>query len=336
MIGAASWSEDDLEAAERRYRQSLEIAIEAGFGPGQAAALHGLAVVRWYAGDHREAEALVDESLTLFRALSGTSDVAPSMLDIGEILVPQPEIGVARMAFQETFTPFHDIACRTAVGYVLANRGMMSRVSGDLDGAMRDTKESLDLFRTIGDERAIAHALGRLGNLAIAVGEYAQARGLLEECLAIRDAIGDTRGTSLAQGNLGNLAIAEGDLARAQVLLDDSAIAFRRRGDMWGYGSALGNLASLALARDDVREARRLLEESLVAIRITGRARWIAWILVQLAAVTRLDGQRERAAAMAADALAIFQRLGDRDGETECLRLASPGRAGEERQGLRH
>ena len=200
VIGSASWSEDDLEAAERRYRQSLEIAIEAGFGPGQAAALHGLAVVRWYAGDHREAEALVDESLTLFRALSGTSDVAPSMLDIGEILVPQPEIGVARMAFQETFTPFHDIACRTAVGYVLANRGMMSRVSGDLDGAMRDTKESLDLFRTIGDERAIAHALGRLGNLAIAVGEYAHARGLLEECLAIRDAIGDTRGTESGAG----------------------------------------------------------------------------------------------------------------------------------------
>ena len=32
VIGAASWSEDDLEAAERRYRQSLEIAIEAGSG----------------------------------------------------------------------------------------------------------------------------------------------------------------------------------------------------------------------------------------------------------------------------------------------------------------
>jgi len=123
---------------------------------------------------------------------------------------------------------------------------------------------------------------------------------------------------------------------RAQVLLDESAIAFRRRGDMWGYGSALGNLASLALARDDVREARRLLEESLVAIRITGRARWIAWILVQLAAVTRLDGQRERAATMAADALAIFQRLGDSDGEAACLRLVSPAGAEEERQGLHY
>ena len=335
VLGVASWSDDDLEAAEETYRQSLEIATEARFGPGQGAALHGLAVVRWYAGDHREAEALVNESLAHFRASSQTTQVTPPMLDLGEILLPQPETGAVRMAFQETFAPFQDVASRTAVGYVLANRGMMRRVSGDFEGAVRDIEESLELFRAISDERAIAHALGRLGNLATAVGEFAHARDLLEECLAIRRRIGDSRGTGLAQGNLGNLAIAEGDLTRAQALLDDSATAFGRRGDMWGYGSALGNLASLALAKGDIGEASRLLEESLVAIRITGRVRWIAWTLVQLAAVTRLDGQSERATSLTADALAIFRRLGDRDGEAACLTPGVPGSAEKTRRGLR-
>ena len=336
VLGVVSWSEDDLEAAEKTYRLSLEIATEAGFGPGQGAALHGLAVVRWYAGERREAEALIDESLILFRALPQTRELTPPMLDLGEILVPQPETGALRMAFQETFAPFQDVASRTAVGYVLANRGMMRRVSGDLGGAMRDMEESLELSRAIGDERAVAHALGRLGNLATAAGELAQARDLLEECLAIRHRIDDSRGTGLAQGNLGNLAIAEGDLARAQALLDDSATAFGRRGDMWGYGSALGNLASLALAKGDIGEARRLLEESLATIRITGRARWIAWTLVQLAAVDRLDGQSDRSASLSADAVAIFRRLGDRDGEAACLAPEVPGSAGNNRHGLRH
>ena len=135
------------------------------------------------------------------------------------------------------------------------------------------------------------------------------------------------------QGNLGTLAIAEGDLARAQALFDDSATAFGRRGDMWGYGSALGNLASLALAKGDIGEAGRLLEESLAAIRITGRARWIAWTLVQLAAVARLDGQSRASSGLGADALEIFQRLGDRDGEAACLAPAAPGSAGKHRQG---
>ena len=328
VLGVPSWSEGSLETAEDVYRRSLAIATEAGFEAGQAAALHGLAAVRWSAGDRREAEELVDRSLTLFRSLADTTDVAPPMIDLGEVLEPQPETGVLRLTFQETFGPFQDVACRTAVGYVLANRGMMSRVSGDLAGARRDIEESVRLFRAIGDQRAIAHALGRLGNLATAMGELAHARSLLEECLAIRLRIGDSRGTGLAQGNLGNLAIAEGDLSRAQALLDDSATAFRRRGDMWGYGSALGNLANLALAKGDVPEARRLLEDSLATNRITGRPRWIAWTLVQLAAVERLDGQVLRAASLIAEALPTFQRLGDRVGEAECLALGAPGASG--------
>jgi len=323
-LGVAAWSEDDLPAAEDVSRQALGIATEAGFGPGQAAALHALAVMRWYSGDHRGAEALIDESLVIFRASSGSADAAPSMVDLGEIVVPEPVTGSMRMAFQETFAPFHDVACPTAVGYALANRGMMRRLSGDLDGAVRDIDESLAIFRTIGDDRAIAHALGRLGNLATAMGEFAHAHSLLEECLAIRRRIGDSRGTGLAQGNLGNLAVAEGDLAGAQGLLDDSATAFRRRGDMWGYGSALGNLASLALARGDHDGARRLLEESLVAIRATGRARWIGWTLVQLAAVARLDGHHDRTAHHIAEARPIFRRLGDQAGEAACLQLLVP------------
>ncbi len=332
VLGTAAWSEDDLDAAEAAYRRSLDIATAAGFGPGQAAALHGLAVVRWYAGEQAEARALVDRSLASLRALTEDTDVAPPMVDLGEIVVPQAQTGAARLAFQETFAPFQDIACPTAVGYVLANRGMMSRLSGDFSGAKRDIEEAVALFRAIGDERAIAHALGRLGNLATAMGDFAQARGHLGECLAIRRRIGDSRGTGIAQGNLGSLAIAEGDLPRAQLLIHESAIAFERRGDMWGYGAALGNLANLALAKGDVGEARRLLEASLAAISGTGRARWTAWTFVQLAAVDRLDRQPERAARLASDALVIFRRLGDRRGEAESLALTTDAPPGKRRR----
>jgi hypothetical protein len=72
-----------------------------------------------------------------------------------------------------------------------------------------------------------------------------------------------------------------------------------------------------------VGEARRLLEESLVAIHITGRARWMAWALVQLAAVAQLDGRAEDAASRNSEAIAIFRRLGDRQGEAESLRLGA-------------
>ena len=64
--------------------------------------------------------------------------------------------------------PFQDVTCAVALGYALANRGMIRRAVGQLDAARRDMVDALDLFRAIGDERAIAHGLGRLGNLAAA------------------------------------------------------------------------------------------------------------------------------------------------------------------------
>ncbi len=321
VVATSAWSEDDLTVAERDYRECLEFAREAGFRPGQAAALHGLAVVRWYAGDVRYAGRLIDDSLGLFRDLADSSELAPTILGIGEILIPEPAIGTHRLVFQETFVPFQDVTCAVALGYALANRGMIRRVVGQLEAAHRDMVDALERFRAIGDERAVAHGLGRLGNLAAATGEFAEAREQLEECLAIRLRIGDSRGTGLAQANLGNLAVAEGDPARARVLLEESAVAFRRRGDMWGYGAALGNLASLAIAEGDLTLAGRRLEESLVVDRTVRRHRWLAWGLVQLAAVTRLDGHPEGAVAMRNEALEIFRRLGDRQGEEAALAL---------------
>jgi hypothetical protein len=88
-------------------------------------------------------------------------------------------------------------------------------------------------------------------------------------------------------------------------------------------------LASLALATGEIEEARRLLESSLAAVRITGRLRWTAWVLVQLAAVSRLAGDLESAGTLSTEALEIFVRLADRLGEVEARALgARPAETG--------
>jgi tetratricopeptide (TPR) repeat protein len=321
VLGVAAWSEDDLVEAKRIYEESLAVATAAGIAPARAAAMHALGIVCWYARERERADELLTASLDMFRALTGEQELAPPMLDVGEILMPQPESGGVRMVFVETFAPFQDVQCRTAAGYVLANQGMLDLAMGDHARARARMEESLALFEAIGDERAIGQTLGRLGILATAEGDLPRARESLTESLEVRRRIGDTRGMTLATSSLGNVATAEGDYARARELLDDSVTTFRRRGDLWGYASALGNRANLALAEKDDAAARRLLEESLTATRAAGRARWIAWTEVQLAAVTAMQGDRERAGELAAGALATFQRLGDQFGVDRCLAL---------------
>jgi class 3 adenylate cyclase len=327
-IAPSAWSLDDAAGAERVYRESLALAEEADFGPGRAAAMEGLGIIRWSRGHRQEAEALLQESLALFRSLVDSPELAPTALQVGEFLVPEPETAGVRLVFEEAFSMFQDVPCRAAVGYVLSNLGMIARVEGDHKAARSYMEEALSVFETMADERAIGHTLGRLGNLATAEGDYERARELLERSLEVRRGIRDWLGVTLSESNLGNLAIAEGDYERAGTLLERSADAFRRRGNRWGFSTTLGNLASLALARGDRTEARRRLEESLSVIREIGRTRWIGWALVQLAALARLEGDHDQAENHIEEALAIFRRIDDPRGIEHCLafRSGSPHR----------
>jgi predicted ATPase/class 3 adenylate cyclase len=313
-IGVPLFGRDDLQGAEVKFRNSLDLATEAGYEPGRAAAMQSLGVIRWHRGDRGGAEELLTESLRLFRTLGESSELAPPMLDVGEFLVPEPETAGLRIVFQETFSSFLDVPCSTAVGYVLANLGMIARAGGDHPRARSSLEEALAVFEALGDERAIGHALGRLGNLATAEGDHERARGLLERSIEIRRRIKDWRGMTLAESNLGNLATAEGDLETAAALLERTADTFRRHVDRWGYAATLGNLASVALARGDRADARRWIEKSLITIEEIGISRWKGWAYVQLGGLARLEGDDERAEAHVREALEIFRGIEDARG----------------------
>jgi predicted ATPase len=325
LLGMATWSQDDLSRSADLFGESRAVAAEAGFGPGRAAALHALGIVRWYANEAGEADALLEESLALFRGLGGSPELAPPMLDVAEFLVAQPGTGGFRIVWEESFSPIVDVPCPTATGYVLANRGMIARTDGDLVRARAYLDAALAQFEEVGDARAIAQAMARLGNLARVEGDFATARDLLQESLTIRTRLGETRSATLTMASLGNLAAGEGDFVSARELLGETADTFRRRGDRWGHASALSDLASLALLEGDPPEAIRLLEEALEVIDETGRRRWKAWALVQLAAASRQAGDESVAKDRMDDALALFRQIGDRRGEETCIDLRARG-----------
>ena len=119
-MGVPSFGRDDLRGAVM-FRDSLDLATEAGYEPGRAAAMQAWA---WSAGTGViAAPAGSSPSLRVFRTLGESSELAPPMLDVGEFLVPEPETAGLRIVFQETFSSFLDVPCSTAVGYVLANLG---------------------------------------------------------------------------------------------------------------------------------------------------------------------------------------------------------------------
>jgi predicted ATPase/DNA-binding SARP family transcriptional activator len=321
VLGVVVWSKDELREAERTFAEGVEIATEIGYEPGRAAATLGLGVVMWYANQPERSAELLRESLATFRTLVDDPDLAPSMLDVGESLVPHTGTGGLRIAFQETFGTFLEVPCRTAVGYVLSNEGMLAAAEGNVARARDRLEESLALFETIGDQRAIGQALTRLGNLATHEGEFGRAREFLEAAFEVRRRIGDWRGTMMTKLGLGNLAVQEGNLGEAEALLRDATATFERRGDKWGYIGALSDLANLALARGDAEDAEQRLRESIQLAGVTRRPRWVAWAHVQLGEIARLKGDTMGASASLRESLSMFETVGDERGARHCRTL---------------
>jgi tetratricopeptide (TPR) repeat protein len=137
--------------------------------------LAGAAAAR---GDCREAWALYEESLGIFRKLSDRPGIAESLGHLGKVAVSQ----------------------------------------GDYETARAYYKESLAIFREMEDRRGIARCLQGLARLAVVRGQAARAARLFGAAAALREAMGiqlsiseeaeHERDFSIARSGLGELAFA--------------------------------------------------------------------------------------------------------------------------------
>jgi tetratricopeptide (TPR) repeat protein len=221
-LAAALWRFWDIHSNFTEGRSWLERALEKGMSAPasvRAKALNRAGVMAWRQGDHSAAQALLEESLTLFRELGDQRGIAN----------------------------------------VLNYSGNIAWAQGDLERAKALHEESLAIRRALGDQGGIASSLGNLGNIAWAQGDYERAKVLYEECLALFRELGNQWGVANVLNNLGVVVRAQGDYGRARVLLEESLTLFRGLGSQWGIVNALEELAKLAGVKGQRERAARLL-----------------------------------------------------------------------------
>jgi tetratricopeptide (TPR) repeat protein len=139
----------------REGRERLTALLAAGRGVGaelRAKALLWLATLTWRGGDYAGGQALLQESLALYRSLGDRRGAGRALTEIGDI-------------FLET---------------------------GNLVRGQDFLAQGLALGREAGDELGIARALNDLGELARSRGDYPTARPLYEESLLHAREVGDT------------------------------------------------------------------------------------------------------------------------------------------------
>jgi predicted ATPase len=302
---------DDGARAAGFYEAALALAREHGLAAAEAVSAYSLGVAAWVAGDVTEAEQRCAESFELFGVLAEAETSVPALVNVAEMVRPDPAAPGLRLAFEETLQPFADISSRVAAGYVLVNWANVVRSAGDDRQARTLLEDGFAHFERIGSDQGRADAWARLANVELFDERLVEAEDLFERARRLREQLGDRRGVALALVGLGQVATRRGEHARAAGLLQEAASTFRRAGDRWGLASTLWRMADLELARNRPDAAEQRLEEALAVVDETRRLRWQAVTRANLAELALRRGDEVRARTLLERALADFEARGD-------------------------
>ncbi len=306
----------DLEAAESSLRRALDVYPPSNHAE-QANAFSDLASIVSMRGDMDEAEALTRQALARIRQHSPSSlEVASSLNTLGEILRNKNSYDDAEQALREALSIFVPrLGDTVETGATYNNLGAVLRAQADFEGAAASYREALRVFRKIHGERHpfVAMIYGNLGRLAMVLGRLDEAEASMRKALEIFvESVPENHpNIGLTRHNMARLLRLQGRLDDALASSDEALAVLRTRVDedhVW-ITAVLSVRGAILLDRGDLEGARALLERSLAnRTEALGRAApAVAESKVSLARMHRMQGERELAAKLLAEAATLYQ-----------------------------
>ena len=257
LIGASALAnaQGDYAEAQALAEESLTLYKKLGDSRGIAGSLSNLAAVAASQGDYVRAQALYEESLTLHKKLGHKRGIAISLSNLGFLARVQGDYACARALLEESLTLHRELGDNQNIAFVLNSLGVVADDQEDYTSAQSLFEESLNLRRKLGDRSGISSSLNNLAGVVSNQGNYALAQKLFEECLAIDTELGDRQGIAISLNNLGIVAYRQGDYAAACELSKRSLSLRKELKDRLGAADTLERLAAALLGQNEVKRA---------------------------------------------------------------------------------
>lgn len=274
-IGAGLWrywlARGLLQEGRARLHAALSLSPQEPTA-SRARALNGAATLAHNEGDNPTAHALLQEALSIRRALAdekGTAEILNNLSWVASELTSLEESEVLAL-------------------------------------------EALQRNRALGETRAVAISLNNLGWVATYRGDGPAAARFFEEALETRRRLGDRRGVAFAAANLAWARINAGSYGEAEPLLDEALEALGGLNDKLLTGLVLEHRGRILFECGEEERAAALLEESLRLWRESENRSGVAWTLVILGDVRRALGRFDLAEPLLAEGLRIWDSIGGR------------------------
>lgn len=209
-------------------------------------------------------------SLDAARAAGDDAGVAVMLRSLGTLAITQRDYGKAEelldsaMELLETKDPLTEAASSHERAVVLRNLALCARFKGDLDGAARRCRASLEHFGRTDDLASRSHALGLLAQIELERGDTRLGIELTREAIASSDAAGSLRGKAQNIYRLAEACLRAGELGQAEQACREVIMLTHSQGDRLGEVYALRALGEAQWRQNQTYEAESTLRSAMV------------------------------------------------------------------------
>ena len=237
----------------------------------------------WH-GDVASARRWLEESVTIWRELGRTEDLAKALFMLGVTALHQGEESAAGSSLEECLRLLQELGEQSSPYYAtsLIHLGDVALDQGNFSHARSRYEEALTLKREAGEVWGLAQTVNNLGEVARCEGDYVRAEALYNESIALFKESGSPSDVIRSTHNLGYVAFHQGDYRRAGELFKESLLLFREQLNTRGMAECLVGLAGVIAAGDDTEpgpqalKAARLLAVAEAHFASSGAAMWPA------------------------------------------------------------
>ena len=294
-----------MEIDHDNIRTSLEWSLNGG-DVQTGLRLAGAAVWFWTTHGYDE------EGLRWLRALLAKTGSelrtpwrAKALLGI-ETLIDFP---AGKAALQEALGIWRELEDGWWISLSLVISGWQSLYQRDIDTALTQFREAVDVAKFVADKWALANALRGLG-AAIERVDFSAARPVLEESVVIWREVGDKVGLAEALSQIGSVAHAQKDYERAAVLHGESLNLFRQVGFKGNVADQLIFLGFTLQRQGDNAKAVQFLKEGMLLAKDLRSFADTATSLVGFGGVAGGQNEPRRAARLFGAAESILKSVG--------------------------
>ena len=259
-----------LDASEAVKKKALE--EDRYYTPEQKAALSKEELAK-----HEEFRAQTRDMQIALNAMSR----AMALMTLGEISQEEGNLKVASATYEKALKVGGDLP---KGGYmnvfemfrarirarVMGDMASLHAESGEIDLALKELNDTIELKRSIGQDDWTAQSLLQAADLAHQKGDSANARHMLEQARQIFAAAHKLNSVVSATGFLAIVARDEEKLDEAAPRAEEALALARKTGNLAAVSGAARTFASIRLKQNKLDEAKTLIDEAAAADTRTG------------------------------------------------------------------